>query len=147
VRTPPPSYEESSNTPKEEDYSSEDGSIFRTICQLVVLLIGIAIAVGWTYHYIDGQSKNSSSSALIILELILLTIYLAIFGFYLCMFMLRLMFPWMIRLGDYATHEAGGVGKVLAIVGVVMIWSSCVVWIFVFPLIPAVGGIIARKAS
>jgi hypothetical protein len=148
VRTSPPSYEESSNPSKEEDYIPEDRSIFRTICQLIVLLLGIAIAVGWTYHYIYVcQSQNPPSSTLIILELVFLTIYLAMFGFFLCTFMLRLVSPWMIRLGDYATHEAGRAGKVLAIGGVVMIWSVCVIWIFAFPLIPAVGGIIAQKAS
>ena len=147
VRTPPPSYEESSNPSNEEDYILEDRSIFRTICQLIVLLLGIAIAVGWTYHYINRQSQNPPSSTFIILELVFLTIYLAMFGFFLCTFMLRLVFPWMIRLGDYATHEAGRAGKVLTIGGVVMIWSVCVVWIFAFPLIPAVGGLIARKSS
>src|SRR5271167_1411583 len=147
VRTAPPSYEESSNLSKEEDYIPEDCSIFRTICQLIVLLLGIAVAVGWTYHYINRQSQNPPSSTLIILELVFLTIYLAMFGFFLCTFMLRLVFPWMIRLGDYATHEAGRAGKVLAIAGIVMIWSVCAVWIFAFPLIPAVAGIIARNAS
>jgi hypothetical protein len=148
ARTSPPSYEESSNPSKEEDYTPENRSIFRTICQFIVLHLGMAIALGWTYHYIFVcQSQNPPSSTLVILELVFLTIYLAMFGFFLCTFILRSVFPWMIRLGDYATHEAGRAGKVLAIMRVVMIWSACVVWIFAFPLIPAVGGIIARQAS
>jgi len=145
VRTPPPAYDDT-NVPNEEDYVPEDRSILRRISQLFTLLFAIASAVFLCRHYINGQSKNIPSSPLVILELVFLILYMAILGFFLCMVLLRFLYPWMVRLGDYAMHKAGRLGKVLAILGVLAILSICVVWIFAFPLIPAVGGIIAGKS-
>jgi hypothetical protein len=97
--------------------------------------------------YIANQSTNPPFSALTLAGLIFLTLYLAMLGFFICLLALKWVFPWMIRLGDYATHDAGRVGRILAIVEIVLIWSCCVLWIFAFPLIPGIGGIIARQGS
>jgi hypothetical protein len=53
----------------------------------------------------------------------------------------------MIRLGDYATHDAGILGRVVAIIGVLAIWMACVAWVIALPLIPVIGGLIARRSS
>jgi hypothetical protein len=100
-----------------------------------------------TYYYILRQSQKPSWTLLTVTELTLLTLYLATFGFFVCLTALRIMFPLMIRLGDYATHDAGRLGRIFAILGVTGIWSFCVLWIFAFPLIPGIGGLIARNAS
>ena len=147
VRTPPPDYDDTSNTPKEEDYVPENRSIFRRICQLFILLLAIAIAVVLTRNYIDGQAKHAPSSPLVTLELVFVILYMAVLGFFLSMVLLNLLHPWMVRLGDYATHKAGWLGKVFAIAGILAIVGVCIVWVIAFPLIPAVGGIIARKSS
>lgn len=80
-------------------------------------------------------------------ELILLTLYLAMFGFVICLTTLRASFPLMVRLGDYATHDAGSLGRVLGILGILGIWCGCILWVLAFPLIPVIGGVIARNIS
>jgi hypothetical protein len=100
-----------------------------------------------TYYYIQRQHTKVPQSPIVVVELILLTFYLAMLGFFVCIFALRAVFPWMIRLGDYATHDAGILGRVAAIIGVLGIWMACVAWVIALPLIPVIGGVIARRSS
>jgi hypothetical protein len=80
-----------------------------------------------------------------VVKLILLSLYLAIMGFFICLIALRAALPLMVRLGNYVTHDAGRIGKVFAIMGVLGIWGCCVVWVFALPLIPGIGGVLARQ--
>ena len=66
-------------------------------------------------------------------------------GFFICLVTLRAAFPLIVRLGDYATHDTGRTGRIFAIMGVLGIWSCCVLWIFALPLIPGIGGVLARR--
>ena len=47
VRTPPPPYDAKDPTPQKEDECQVDGCLFRTICQAVIWLIGIVLAIVW----------------------------------------------------------------------------------------------------
>ena len=100
-----------------------------------------------TYQYIRLQQDKVPYSALVIVDLVFLTLYLAMLGFFICIFTLRLVFPWMIRLGDYATHDAQKLGRALAVAGIVCIWFCCVLWVIAFPLVAVIGGLIARQTS
>ena len=143
VRTPS-SYDDN-ESPNEETYIPEDRST--RIRQLFTLLLGIAIGVSLCRHYIEGQSKHTPSSALVILEFICVILYMAIWGLFLCLVLLRFTYPWIERLGNYARHGSGSwMEKVLATLGVLAIFGVCVVLLFAFPLIPVVGGVIARKS-
>jgi hypothetical protein len=99
------------------------------------------------YFYIRTQKMKSPQSGLMVVNLLLLVLYLMSMGFFMSLFALQWSLPSMVRLGDYATHDADTKGRVLAIAGVVLIWSFCIAWVFILPLIPVVGGVIARKAS
>jgi len=150
VRTPPPEYttqDPSGPLSKDKDIpEAEEQSVFRNICQYVVWLVAIAVAVVWIYFYITSQLQRPQS-AMTVMNLVILVLYLSILGFFISLFIMRLAVPSMVRLGDYATHDADRMGRVVAIAGVVGLWIGCVSWVFVLPLIPVVGGIVARRAS
>jgi len=80
-------------------------------------------------------------------ELAFLILYLATLGFFVCMFAFRLTFPFMIRLSNYATNHYKSIRRVFAIIAVLGLWFICVLWIFILPLVPVIGGVIAGKAS
>ena len=146
MRTPPPAYDDKpSEVPHDEN--TEEDSKCRTICQIGISLIAFGIAAVWSYYYVLGQSAKVPFNAQCIAQLVFLILYLIVLGFFVCTFSLRVAFPFMRRLGDYATHDAGKFGRVLAILGVFGTWFMCVLWIVGLPLIPCVGGIIVRNRS
>ena len=98
-----------------------------------------------SYYYINQQARGVPSNIIIEVELTILTLYLATLGVFVAMFALRLVTPLMLRLADYATHKAAEVCRILTILLILLIWCLCVFWVVALPLIPGVGGIIARK--
>jgi hypothetical protein len=126
---------------------SRESSTFQRICQFIVTISAFGLAIVWSYYYISHQRFCPPFSGVLIAELVLLTLYLAMLGFFAFVFALQAMFPVMVWLGDYATHKAGQMGRVLAILGIVGIWGGCLVWVVGVPLIPGIGGVIVRNAA
>src|SRR5579859_3278504 len=98
-----------------------------------------------TCLYISSQFKNPPQTPITVIQLVLLTLYLAMLGFFICFCVLRAVFPWILRLGEYATHEANKKARMCAISGVLAFWFICVLCVVGLPLIPALGGIAARN--
>ena len=102
---------------------------------------------GRLYQYIGTQLRQYPVQGIVAFELALLILYLATLGFFVCMFAFRLTFPLMILLSNYATSHSKSIRRVFAIMAVLGLWFICVLWIFMLPLVPVIGGVIARKAS
>jgi hypothetical protein len=100
-----------------------------------------------SYQYIETQMRHDPLTGFLVVELLLLIFYLGMLGFFICLFGLKSAFPWMVRLNNYAKNKARNGKKVFAILGVVGIWFCCALWVVLLPLIPVIGGVIARKAS
>ena len=146
VRNPPPPYEPEDGA-AEKPPQDEERSTFRRICQIIVILSALALAITWSYFYISKQASNPPFAGPLIAELVLLTLYVAMLGFFTFVFMLRAVFPVLVNLGAYAAHGARGVTKVFAVLGILGIWGACLLWVVGVPLIPGVAGVIVRNAA
>jgi hypothetical protein len=144
VEGPPPPYSIEDPAVSKQ---SQESSTFQRICQFTVIVSAFGLAIIWSYYYISHQRSCPPFSGVLVAELVLLTLYLAMLGFFTFVFAMQAVFPVMVRLGDYATHKAGRIRKVLAILGIVGIWGGCLVWVVGVPLIPGIGGVIMRNAA
>jgi hypothetical protein len=81
-----------------------------------------------------------------IVELFLLTFYLAMLSFFIFVFTLRAVFPVLLFLGKYTTDRASW-KRICAISGIVGIWGVCLVFVLGVPLIPGVVGAILESKN